>query len=48
MRGKAKVTTKNGAGVCYAWNVNTASTREKTKTPLSLILEPERKIQPLS
>ena len=22
MRGKAKVTTKNGAGVCYAWNVN--------------------------
>ena len=20
--GKAKVTTKNGAGVCYAWNVN--------------------------
>ena len=28
--------------------VNTASTRETTKTPLSLILEPERKIQPLS
>ena len=26
----------------------TASTRETTKTPLSLILEPERKIQPLS
>ena len=25
-----------------------ASTRETTKTPLSLILEPERKIQPLS
>ena len=38
-------------GICdsaYMKKINTASTRETTKTPLSLILEPERKIQPLS